>query len=289
MFKLENSHLKVAVIDPASDAYLLGSRYCTGGYIFQIADKQKGQLLCGPTFGSGTYNAFDGQGVPEVFLVALGEETARVGNDVVVPGVGRVIRSSPTIPFHTRDNPNVREFAVWEIERDASAFEARTRHVLDKYDIVIIRRVTLSDLTVTSATNLANGGEEEIRLRWFPHPFFPFPRNRVACRFGFPFSVPDNPGYFVNAQGFVELKPGYDWTKGLYQPLGLAQPAQFSAVVNHPIVETVGVSCDYAPAFVPVWANHRTFSVEPYFETTVRSGEAASWQISYRFGDTSKV
>jgi hypothetical protein len=283
MFKLENSQLSVNILDPVADKHLLGSRYCAGGYIFQVKDRTKGDLLAGPTFPDNGYNTFDGQGAPEVFLTALNEDEAKVGEDVVVLGVGVVTRTSPITPFHVRDNPTVKEFAKWDVERAAGKITMRTLQVFDKWDISLVRSVSLNGRTIVSKTVLLNSGEAACSLRWFPHPFFPFPKDRVACRFGFPISVPDNAGYFLNSGGFLELKPEYDWKKGLYQPLIVERPALFSAEQRHPLINKITVSCDYVPSFLPVWANDRTFSFEPYLEKHVKSGEKISWKIEYSF------
>ncbi|HMD67958.1 MAG TPA: hypothetical protein VKF42_03700 [Chitinivibrionales bacterium] len=283
MIKLENSDLTVEIIDPAGDRHLLGSRYCTGGYIFQISDNRKGNLLSGPTFGSGSYCAFDGQGAPEVFLTALNEDKAKVGEAVVVLGVGVVTRTSPVVPFHARDNPVVEEFAPWDVDRRAGKIVMRTRQVFDKWDISIVRTVVLRGRTVVSATMLSNSGKAAFPLRWFPHPFFPLSGDRAACRFDFPVFIPDNQGYFLNSQGVVELKQEYDWAKGLYQPLVVENPVPFSAEQLHPLVGRVSVLCDYVPSFLPVWANDRTFSFEPYLEKLVNSGQEISWRVEYTF------
>lgn len=36
MLVLENATLKVTLLDPAADRGLLSTRYCCGGYIFQV-------------------------------------------------------------------------------------------------------------------------------------------------------------------------------------------------------------------------------------------------------------
>jgi hypothetical protein len=66
MFSLENHHLSVHVLDPENDRDRFGTRYNTGGYIFQIEDARHGPLLSGPTYPE-SFNTFDGQGIPDGF------------------------------------------------------------------------------------------------------------------------------------------------------------------------------------------------------------------------------
>ena len=106
MFHIKNKELSVQVIDPVEDKNLLGPRYCAGGYIFQVQDNSRGNLLGGPQFPDGNYDVFDGQGAPEVFETALNQDRANVNEEVLVIGVGLVSRTSSNSPFHVRDNPN---------------------------------------------------------------------------------------------------------------------------------------------------------------------------------------
>ncbi len=42
MLFLENGRLRIHVLDPVADRSRLGTRYCTGGFIFQVEDLERG-------------------------------------------------------------------------------------------------------------------------------------------------------------------------------------------------------------------------------------------------------
>jgi hypothetical protein len=283
MFYLKNKQLAVEIVDPVADQGVLGSRYCTGGYIFQISDNLKGNLLGGPMYPDRQYNAFDGQGAPEVFVAALHEDSAEVGDDVLVFGVGLVKRTSPKSPFHVRDNPVVRQFCAWEIQRSSGRIVMAASYKFDKWDIAIKRTVALEGRSVVSETQVHNRGLADCPLRWFPHPFFPFPGQGRACRFEGPVAVPENPGYFIDSQGIVGLRAGFDWEAGLYQPVAWQRPLPFGADILHPLCSAVRMHCDYVPSLLPLWANSRTFSVEPYLEKNAAAGTVVRWRVEYEF------
>ena len=66
MHTLENEELSVSILDPLADHERFGTRYCTGGYIFQVKNSRLGNLLSGPTYPD-DFNVFDGQGIPDSF------------------------------------------------------------------------------------------------------------------------------------------------------------------------------------------------------------------------------
>jgi len=283
MFSLTNSDLTVSILDPVADVARQGSRYCTGGYIWQVVDAEKGELLSGPEYPKEP-NTFDGQGMPDMFFLPLGAEGEPVGGEVGCIGVGSVRRTSPKEPFDVRENRQVIEFVRWEITQHPQTITMRTRHVFRDWAYGLERGVTLQDRVIHSRTAIRNLGQVMLPVRWFAHPFFPLTADNVLCHFSIPVSMPENPGYFFDPQGFVERKPGHDWVRGWFQPLEYERNGSSLTVVEkHPKVGEVITTTDFLPAFLPIWGNDRTFSFEPYFERRLAPGEEAGWSISYQF------
>jgi hypothetical protein len=280
MLSLQNAHLKVSLLDPSRDRDKLGSRYCAGGYIWQVEDSEKGPLLAGP-FYPGETTRFDGQGAPEVFLTALGEDAAQVGDEVLVIGVGTVLRESPVTPFHVRNNPTVTRFADWTVEPSSETLAFRAEQAFGTHRFELHRTVTLRDRTVISATRLRNLGNEAVSFRWFAHPFFP-PLERLT-RFPLPAAMPENPAFSFDADGTLRRNPEYAWEKGFYQPLDMEYGMPLSAEQFHPRVGAVRVECDYPLAWMPVWGNANTYSFEPFHDVTVAAHGEAAWSIRYGF------
>lgn len=284
MFKLQNNDLTVFILDPTADAAKLGSRYCTGGYIWQVTDARHGDLCSGPRY-PGETNTFDGQGMPDMFFTPLMYENTPLGGEVACIGVGRVRRTSPQEPFYVLYNPEVIEYLSWEISPLAeNGLRFSTAHTFRGWAYNLVREVSLRGRAVYSRTAIQSTGTDPIPVRWFAHPFFPVPTDNVLCRFSNSVSMPENPGYFFNEAGFVERKPGFDWHTGCYQALEYqANGKPFSVIEKHPKVGQVTTVTDFQPGFLPIWGNARTHSFEPYFIQEIAPGGGAAWSIDYQF------
>ncbi len=283
MYTLQNQKLRVMILDPISDRYRLGSRYCTGGYIWQILDLISGDLLSGPMFPDPLPTQFDGQGAPEVFETALGLDTASINNTVLVIGVGEVLRSSPVEPFHVRDNPIVKEFCTWKIDRLKSSISMHTSHKYKKYSLQLTRVVSLVGRTVISRSALINRGEESVPLRWFAHPFFPLNNDLVCSKFSRPFEISDNRGFFLDKDGYLAMRKEYPWKKGLYCPLKMDGEGPMIIRQLHPVLPELEVQLCFPVSSMPVWANANTYSFEPYLDTILDPESKKEWSIEFRF------
>lgn len=270
MIVLENAHLRVEVLDPVADRERMGTRYCTGGYIFQVVDAELGPLLSGPTYPH-SFNVFDGQGIPDAFS----RQPLRQREDpdlALVIGIGLVDLASDA----------VREFCDWDIAASGGSVTMHAVQTLGPYALELTRTVALAGRTVTSRIDLRNTGAVGIQTCWFPHPFFPQPNGDELCLLNIPLRMAPNPGYELSPGGFIARK-NWPWDEGYY--LALDHDARENAVIvqRHPRLGLVVARCSYVPRFFPIWGNRNTFSWEPYFENTIAPGQELEWSIDYVF------
>ena len=283
MLTLEDSGLFVEILDPRDDEAQLGARYCSGGYVWQVSDAASGALLSGPRFPAPFPPPFDGQGAPEVFEIALGQDTAKVGDEVWVIGVGRVRRESPLRPFHVRDNPTVVERAAWSVERAPASVTMRSLETFSDFALELERTVSLRERTLTSATTFRNSGARDVPVRWFAHPFFPWSAGVECFDFSLETALPENPGFLTNPSGVVERRPEHAWTAGCYVVPTPSLGGTLEVSVRHPRGRNVQVTCRFPLAWLALWGNDRTVSFEPFHATVVAPGAASAWAIDYRF------
>lgn len=271
MLKIQNDHLVVEVLDPLSDQAYLGTRYCSGGYIFQVTDRRLGPLLAGPTYPE-SYNVFDGQGIPDSFNLAplRGAEDGQA----LVLGVGVCDLTDNT----------VNEPCVWSIEETTRSLTFTTRHIFQGWVVDLERRITLEGRTVQSNTLVRNASVDRFRIVWFPHPFFPQEPAGAddLIKVNLALTLPENESFELSRSGYIRRK-GWPWTDGHYHALNFAQNRELVVIQRHPSLGQVSASCNYAPTYFPIWGNANTFSWEPMIERTIASAQVADWQIHYNF------
>ncbi|ALE05732.1 hypothetical protein AL755_10055 [Arthrobacter sp. ERGS1:01] len=271
MLTIENDQLVVDIIDPRNDRDYLGTRYCSGGYIFQVTDKTLGPLLSGPTFPD-SYNVFDGQGIPDSFNLA----PLRGARDApaLVLGVGVCDLVGNT----------VREPCRWTIDSTRRSIVFTTRQEFQGWAVELERTVTLAGRTVRSNTVLRNVGADRLPLIWFPHPFFPqLPQGSdELIKLNLAVELPENEAYGISPNGYL-CRLGWPWTGDYYQALDVPRSGELVILQRHPVLGLVGASCNYAPTYFPIWGNRHTFSWEPMIERTVAPGQVADWRIDYDF------
>jgi hypothetical protein len=270
MITLSNGLLDVEMLDPRVGRDRFGTRYCTGGYIFQISDKAHGPLLSGPTYPD-SFNWFDGQGIPDAFNLGPLASSRALGEALII-GIG------------VCDLPRkiVQSYCDWTITPalDRVAFTTEQRY--EAFALSLARTVSLSGRTVRSHTTLANTGTAPIPMRWFPHPFYPQPDNDELLWVNAPLRWRDASGYRRLPNEFI-ARTGWPWTEGHYLPLDHGATAPLVLMQRHPRLGIVTAACSYVPDFFPIWGNAITFSWEPFFERMVAPGQSVSWWIDYSF------
>ena len=274
MHTLGNAELTVSVLDPVADQARFGTRYCTGGYIFQVDDTRRGPLLAGanyPDYPDG-FIPYNGQGIPDAFNLSPLAEPKPGGPLALIVGIGLCDLVADTVV----------EFCQWAVEETPGALVFRTAQAFQSFALQLERTIALHGRTVRSTTRLTNTGQPFIPLRWFPHPFYPQPEGDELCRFNLPVSMPDNPGYVQAPSGFIARR-NFPNGRGYFQPLEMDVHAPLAIVQKHPVTGLAAGTCSYVPTWLPIWGNANTFSWEPYLERTVAPGQTAEWWIDYDF------
>src|SRR5260370_15601820 len=146
MYSIANASLSVSILHPIADQGRLGTRYCTGGYIFQVEDCQRGPLMAGPTYPD-RYDPFNGQGIPDAFNLAPLRSPAG-GAQALILGIG----------VCDLERNQVVEYCRWAVEQTGAAVRMRTQQEFEGFQVELERTVSLTNRTVRSATNVKNSG-----------------------------------------------------------------------------------------------------------------------------------
>ncbi len=279
MYTLTNEDLNVEILDPVADRERLGTRYCTGGYIFAVTDADHGNLMTGPTYPD-SFNTFDGQGMPDAFNLAplTGLASPRTeGVPVPTDGLALILG----IGVCDLGENEVVEWCEWDVEAGDAGITMRTHHAFRGYDVALTRTVSLRRRTIRSETTLANKGRM-LGFRWFPHPFYPHPETDEMVKLNIAYNFEENEGYRMGENGFI-LRQGDNWARGYHLLLDHEATANLVVLQKHPKLGLVGATCSYIPDYFMLWGNANTFSWEPYFERTLGPSQAIDWWIDYEF------
>ncbi|MGD8414194.1 MAG: hypothetical protein PVF33_08170 [Candidatus Latescibacterota bacterium] len=270
MFKLSNDELEVTLLDPAVDQDRFGTRFCTGGYIFQISDRDVGALLTGPTYPD-SFEPFHGQGIPDTFNRAplRDPENPRLA---LVIGIG----------LCDLKEDRVVEFCEWQVDVQEDRFTFRTTQALGGNALSVVREVRLLERTVRSSTRVTNDGGVSFPVAWFAHPFFPQPTDDELFRPNIPVTIPENDGYELGRNGFVRRK-NWPWATDYFLAVRHQATSPLTVHQRHPKLGLVAASYSYVPGYFPIWGNPGTFSFEPYLERFVGAGETLVWSMTVDF------
>jgi hypothetical protein len=242
-------------------------------------------LLAGPKYPDPEPDTFNGQGAPDMFMDTLGGEEAAVGDLVGCIGVGLVRRTSPQEPFSVRQNPQVEEWLTWRVQQTGESITMSADGAFGEWAYALTREVSLTGKTITSRTRVQSTGRAELPIRWFPHPFFPPTRDGVQCKLSIGMTLPESPGFALDEEGWIRLRPEHNWRRGCYQALDYdASATSLSVLQRHDRVGQIRMDVNYRPSYLPIWGNANTFSIEPYHSATLGQGEQDDWTVRYTFG-----
>jgi len=272
MYTLKNKTLSVSILDPIADQARFGTRYATGGYIFQVEDAKYGPVTTGPTWPN-SFNWFDGQGLPDTFHnqpLRAGDPASNIG---LIIGIGLCDLQAN----------KVSEFCRWDIQQSASEMVFSTTHVLADIEVKLERTIALHGRTIRVANYLRNTGKQHIPIKWYPHPFYPHPTaTGELIRLNIPVNMPENDGYVMADSGYIARKTS-PWTDGHYLVLSHDARTNLVVIQKHPTLGLVAGTCSFIPSFFPIWGNQNTFSWEPFIERTVAAGHELRWWMDFEF------
>jgi len=280
MLSLSNSALTVLLLDPRSAATqpLQGTRYCWGGYIWQVRDAT-GDLVAGPEYPETQPIPFNGQGLPEAFRVSelgTGRLLTAEGHQGIVIGAG-------SVAIGEKNSLGLVAPAPWVVTRRPGAIEFQTTQSFGEWTVDLTRTITLQDREIISATRLHNRGSAVLPLHWFPHPFFQLVNGLISGRLPREFTVDDNPAFSLTDGRFAMKQSFPAGSGGHFQLLHVA-PVPLDATFSHSRLSFMRMRVDYVATKIPVWANHHTFSIEPYLQTELAPGDERAWSVRYEFG-----
>jgi len=278
---LTNDSLRVSVLDPQKDSTRLGPRFCTGGYVYQLEERQHGPLLAGPEYPEADPSVLNGQGMPDVFQFTFYDSPEEVPEKKLIIGVGIIENTGRRKARESHFRSAVDSVAQWEIEQTEQKLVMRTKQEYRDWRFTLSRTLELTGRRLRSQTALHNLGPAPLPFRWFPHPFFPLTADRRCAILPQGSAMAENPGFHLDAAGFLVMNESFAWETGHYQLLSASAPGvPFASHHFHPLVPAIDFSCDFVPSKIALWANNRTFSCEPFHEALIPSGNHQEWSVT---------
>jgi hypothetical protein len=280
MLILANAELTVELLDPAADHARLGPRFCWGGFIWQIHDRDVGALLTGPEWPKPDPQPHNGQGLPESFRhsTTTGQPLLWDGAVGLAPGAGRLGRDAQGTVIVT-------EPCAWQIDLQPARAVFRTEQTVGRWSYALERTIELRGRQVVSRSRLTNRGTTPLQLEWFAHPFFAL-QTDGKLRASLPpgVTLDDNPGYILRDGELTFRRAFVGEHDGHLVHLGLPAGRPFTVALTHSRLASVGFTTDFVPFKCVLWANGNTLSFEPFLALDLAPGEAREWTLTYEFG-----
>lgn len=277
---LANAELIVDLIDPAAEHARLGPRFCWGGYIWQVHDRNVGALLTGPEWPNPTPTAHNGGGLPESFRhsTTQGEPLLWDGALGLAPGSGVLGRDAKGAVIVT-------EPCAWQVNVHADRAVFHTAQTAGRWAYELERVIELRGRRIVSRSRLTNHGITPLKLEWFAHPFFALEADgKLKAALPPGAGLAENPGYTL-AGGELTLKRAFvGLDDGCLVHLDLPRGKPFAVTLSHPKLASVHFATDFVPFKCVLWANGNTLSFEPYLALDLAPGDSREWTVSYEFG-----
>ncbi len=281
MLHLENNSLRVDLLDPANPEEITrqGTRYCWGGYIWQVHDARRGPLISGPEYPKPDPTPFNGQGLPESFRHRARDGTPLTWSGSTGLGVGIGVLAAGE-----KDAVSLATPSAWTVSRFPDHLIFQTRQAAAGLSYELTRKVELVDREIGSYNQLTNVGEVPLVLHWFAHPFWSLTGNRARVVLPAGTTVPDNAGFALAADGTLTFKrPFVTKDDNQFALLTLPKDRPLTVAVDHPQLTRVTFATSFVPNECPVWANAHTVSVEPYLHLRLAPGESRHWHLKHGF------
>lgn len=280
MLHLANAELTVDLLDPVADHARLGPRFCWGGFIWQVHDRQIGALLTGPEWPSPTPSPLNGQGLPESFRhsTTTGEPLLWSEGKGLAPGAGALTRDATGAVLVIAPSP-------WKIDAQPDRVVWRATQAAAGWSYELARAIELRGRTLLSRSKLTNRGTGPLKLEWFAHPFFALqPDGKLRATLPTGTTLPDNPGYDLAHNELTLRRAFVGADDGCLVHLGLPAGQPFVATMTHPHLAGVRFATDFVPFKTVLWASGNTFSFEPFLALDLAPGESREWTLTYEFG-----
>jgi hypothetical protein len=276
---LQNRELRLDILDPAADRERLGSRYCWGGYIWQVHDLTRGPLVSGPEFPKPDPGWFNGQGLPESF-----RHRTRDGAPLTWSGETGLAVGIGTIAAGEKNTTAIIEPCSWNISRQPDHLVFQTRQSAAGFSYELTRKIELNGRSVGSFSQLTNVGDQALTLQWFAHPFWPLTGGRARIQLPPGTTVPTNPGFSIATDGTLTFRRAFVGEQdNQFALLTLPPGVELSARFAHPVISGVTFTASFVPNECPVWANAHTVSVEPYLDLRIAPGHSEHWHVQHGF------
>lgn len=280
MLTLANRQLRVDLLDPVADRALLGPRFCWGGFIWQVHDRQLGPLLTGPEWPSPAPSAWNAQGLPESF-----RHRTRGGTPLTWNADRGVALGAGELALNHAGEPEVIAPCNWEVTTHNDHISFHTRQEAAGFDYELTRKIELSDRTAVSFSKLTNHSTAPLHLEWFAHPFFALTTGLIRAKLPEGTTLAENPGFALSDRELTQKRRFTGEKAGHMDFLSLPKAKNLTAQLSHPLIGKIDFECSFAPTECLIWGNSNTFSIEPYQLLSLASGQSSEWNLRYVFGE----